>query len=101
MHLRWTEAAADLERIADYRFVQAPTRAPGLVRSIYEAPEALQAFPYRGRPGKKAGTCELVLSPRPWIEIYTVRDDAIDIGPRPARRAAMAVSSDERWRPGE
>ena len=42
MHLRWSEAAAaDLERIADYLFVHAPTRAPGLVRSIYEAPEAL------------------------------------------------------------
>ncbi len=37
MHLRWTEAAAaDLERIADYLFVHASDRAPGLVRSIHE-----------------------------------------------------------------
>ena len=80
MHLRWTEAAAaDLERIADHLFVHAPTRASGLVRSIYEAPDALRAFPHRGRPGKKAGTRELVLSPLPWIVIYTVHDDAIDI----------------------
>jgi len=80
MYLRWTEAAAaDLERIADYLFVHAPTRAPGLVRSIYEAPDALRSFPHRGRPGKKAGTRELILSPLPWTVIYAVRDDAIDI----------------------
>ena len=55
MRVRWTEAAAaDLGRIADYLFVHAPSRAPGLVRFIYEAP-------------------------LPWIVIYTVRDDAIDI----------------------
>ena len=80
MHLRWSEAAAaDLERIADYLFVHAPTRAPGLVRSIYEAPEALLSLPHRGRPGKKAGTRELLLSPLPWIVVYTVRDDVVHV----------------------
>jgi len=67
MHLRWTEAAwADLEQIADYLFVHAPTRAPGLVRSICEAPEALRSFPHRGRPGKKAGTRKAVSSDERW-----------------------------------
>jgi toxin ParE1/3/4 len=67
MHLGWTEAAAtDLERIADYLFSHVPERAPRLVRSIYEAPETLLSFPHRGRPGKKAGTRELVLSPLCW-----------------------------------
>ena len=80
MHLRRSEAAAAyLERIAAYLFVHAPTRAPGLVRSIYEAPEALLSFPHRGRPGKKAGTRELVLSPLPWIVVYTVRDDVVHV----------------------
>ena len=61
MQLRWTElAASDLERIAEHLFVHVPERAPGLVRSIYEAPEALLAFPHRGRPGKKSGTRELI-----------------------------------------
>ena len=74
MHLRWTEAAAtDLERIAGYLFSHAPDRAPRLIRSIYEAPETLLSFPHRGRPGKKAGTRELVLSPLLWIVVYTVR----------------------------
>ena len=80
MQLRWTEAAAaDLERIAAYLFTQAPERAPRLVRLIYDAPETLLSFPHRGRPGKKAGTRELVLSPLPWIVVYTVRDDVVHV----------------------
>ena len=78
MHLRWTEAAAaDLER---YLFSHAPDRAPRLVRSIYDAPETLLSFPHRGRPGKKVGTRELVLSPLPWVVVYTVRDDVVHVG---------------------
>ncbi len=80
MHLRWTEAAAsDLERIADYLFSHAPDRAPRLIRSIYEAPETLLSLPHRGRPGKKPGTRELVLSPLPWIVVYAVRDDVVHV----------------------
>ena len=57
MQLRWTwEAAADLERIADYLFQQVPERAAALVGAIYDAPALLLEFPNRGRPGKKAGT---------------------------------------------
>ena len=89
MHLRWTEAAAsDLERIADYLFSHAPGRAPRLIRSIYEAPETLLSFLHRGRPGKKAGTRELVLSPLPWIVVYTVRDDVVHVPERRDRDAA-------------
>ena len=80
MQLRWTEAAAaDLDRIADYLCAHAPDRAHRLVRSIYEAPETLLSFPHRGRPGKKAGTRELVLSPLPWIVVYAVRDDVVNV----------------------
>jgi plasmid stabilization system protein ParE len=39
MELRWTqEAAADLERIADYLFEHTPDHAERLVRALYEAP---------------------------------------------------------------
>jgi toxin ParE1/3/4 len=80
MRLRWTEAAAtNLERISDYLFNPAPARARRLIRSIYEAPETLLSFPHRGRPGKKAGTRELVLSPLPWIVVYAVRDDVVHV----------------------
>jgi toxin ParE1/3/4 len=66
MELRWTqEAAADLERIADYLFEHTPVHAERLVRALYEAPATLLMFPNRGRLGKKEGTRELVMSPLP------------------------------------
>jgi toxin ParE1/3/4 len=78
MELRWTqEAAADLERIADYLSVHAPERAERLVRALYEAPSSLLTFPNRGRSGKKEGTRELVMSPLPYIVIYRVREDTV------------------------
>jgi toxin ParE1/3/4 len=80
MQLRWTEEAAnDLEHIADYLFEHASERAAELVRSIFDAPAALLTFPFRGRPGRKEGTRELVLSPLPYIVVYAVRGDVIYI----------------------
>jgi toxin ParE1/3/4 len=80
MELRWTEeAATDLERITDYLFEHAPGRAADLVREVYDAPVMLLTFPYRGRPGKKAGTRELVLSPLPYIVINQIAGDVIHI----------------------
>jgi toxin ParE1/3/4 len=51
-----------------------PCRAP---RALYEAPAPLLMFPNRGRLGKKEGTRELVMSPLPYIVVYTVREDTI------------------------
>ena len=74
MELRWTrEAAADLERIADYLFEHAPEHAERLVLVLYEAPATLLTLPNRGRLGKKEGTRELVMSPLPYIVVYTMR----------------------------
>jgi toxin ParE1/3/4 len=80
MQLRWTEeAVTDLEHVADYLFEQAPHRAAEVVRSIFDAPASLLTFPHRGRPGKREGTRELVLSPLPYIVVYTVHGDTIYI----------------------
>lgn len=94
MHLRWTEAAAaDLERIADYLLSHAPDRAPRLLSSIYEAPEALLSFPHRGRPGKKAGTRELVLSPFPLDRGLHSSGRRRPRCSHPPRSATMAVNN--------
>lgn len=78
MQLRWTEEAADdLERIADYLLIHAPGRAPELIRAVYDAPSTLLTFPNRGRPGKREGTRELVLTPLPYIVVYKVLGDVI------------------------
>ena len=80
MELRWSEEAAnDLERITDYLFEKTPEHAPELIRAIYNAPSALLEFPRRGRPGKKDGTRELVLSPLPYIVVYRVWGDVIQL----------------------
>lgn len=78
MELRWTqEAAADLERIADYLFEHAPGHAKRLVSARYGATATLLTFPNRGRLVKKEGTRELVMSPLPYVVVYTVREDAV------------------------
>ena len=80
MQLRWSEDAADdLERITNYLFEETPQHAPALVRAIYKAPAALLSFPHRGRPGKKVGTREIVLSPLPYIVIYRIAGDVIHV----------------------
>ena len=80
MELRWSQDAADdLERITDYLFENAPERAPELIRAIYDSPAALLSFPRRGRPGNKEGTRELVLTSLPFIVIYRIKGDVIEI----------------------
>ena len=47
------------------------------MRALYEAPATLLTFANRGRLGKKEGTRELVMSPLPYIVVYTVRVDSV------------------------
>ena len=49
------------------------------MRSVFEAPASPLNFPRRGRPGRKDGTRELVLSPLPYVVVYAVRGDVIYI----------------------
>jgi toxin ParE1/3/4 len=78
MQVRWTsEAAQDLDNVAKYLFEQTPAHAPRLIREICKAPNELKMFPHRGRPGKKEGTRELVLSSLPYILVYQVRGDVL------------------------
>ena len=80
MELRWTEdAAADLEQIANYLLDHVPERAADIVEQIYNAPSGLLKFPQRGRPGKKEGTRELVLSPLPYIVVYQIGEEIIHV----------------------
>lgn len=74
-----TGALNDLERIANYLFDNAPERAPNLVRSINDAPVILLKFPQLGRQGKKNGTREFVHSSLPYVLVYRVTGDAIQI----------------------
>ena len=80
MELRWTEESADdLERIADHLFQHSPGRAADLLREIYSFCAGLAKFPYRGRPGRKGGTRELVLAPLPYVVVYRITGDTVEI----------------------
>ena len=78
MLVRWTAGAADdLERITDYLFDETPQHAARIIQSLYNAISALRMFPNRGRPGKKAGTRELVVRSLPYIVVYQVSRDVV------------------------
>ena len=81
MQIRWSpEAADDLQRIVEYIRQDNPKAARRVATEIYErAIAALETFPYSGRPGRVEGTRELPLPPLPFIVVYRVRNDAVEI----------------------
>ncbi|MGH2410335.1 MAG: type II toxin-antitoxin system RelE/ParE family toxin, partial [Chloroflexota bacterium] len=76
MRVRWTEPAADdLTGISDYIEARdSPAAARRVALALYEGIDALPYFPYRGRPGRKPGTRELIYPHVPYLAIYAVRD---------------------------
>ena len=81
MRIRWTEPAArDFTHVCDYTEEQnGPAAARRVALRIYEAVDQLVQFPHRGRPGRKPGTRELIFTGLPFLAIYRVRKDAIEI----------------------
>jgi toxin ParE1/3/4 len=47
--------------------------------SIYERLSALMEFPEQGRQGRKSGTRELIFTGLPYLAIYRIRGDAVEI----------------------
>ena len=80
MRVRWTvPAAEDLEGIKNYLVEHYPQFAEPTVRTIYQRILCLKTTPYRGRPGHRSGTRELPLTPLPYIVVYAVKSEAIQI----------------------
>lgn len=72
-------AVDDLEGISDYLYLHHPIFAGSTLQRLYDAAKSLKAFPYAGRAGRKSGTRELVLAPLPYLLIYAVDEDSIQI----------------------
>jgi len=69
---------ADLAAVRSYLDEQAGARiATRVVSSIREASLGLTQFPHRGRPGRVAGTRELVFGP--YVIAYQVQGDSLEI----------------------
>lgn len=81
MKLRWAEPALeDLEAIYAFIAKDNPKAAHRVLERIYDAVrENLPNAPSMGRPGRVAGTRELVISGLPFIVPYRVRDDSVQI----------------------
>ena len=80
MRIRWTApAATDLAGIKNYLQEHFPQFAEPTVRTIYERIHSLKTAPNRGRPGHRTGTRELSLTPLPYVVVYSVRTEAVEI----------------------
>ena len=80
MRVRWTtDAADDLEHITDRIAGDRPDAAIRTARTIYHSVAALRTFPYRGRAGRIGGTRELVFAPLPYIAVYRVQGEVVEV----------------------
>ncbi|HEX2663162.1 MAG TPA: type II toxin-antitoxin system RelE/ParE family toxin [Candidatus Acidoferrum sp.] len=94
MQIRWSPAAAeDLSRIFEYIRPDNPPAAERVIRTIYESAGSLESFPYRGRVGRVDGTRELILASLPFVIVYRVLEDAVEV--------AAVIHSAQRWPPGK
>jgi len=80
MRIRWTvPAAEDLEGIKNYLAKRYPNFVEPTVRTIYQRIGSLKTAPNRGRPGHRSGTRELPLTGLPYIVVYSVKAEAVEI----------------------
>ena len=80
MRIRWTgPAAGDLASIKNYLEQRYPNFAEPTVRTIYRRIRSLKSSPNRGRPGHCIGTRELALTPLPYVVVYAVKAEAVEI----------------------
>jgi addiction module RelE/StbE family toxin len=80
MRIRWTPAAAaDLQSISDYLKERYPHYRQPTMRKLYETIRSLKQWPRRGRPGSEEGTREILLPPLPYVAVYRVTEQAIEV----------------------
>jgi len=78
VRVRWLRAAlADLDSAATYIADDNPEAARRFVVRVLAGIDQLTKHPAMGRPGRVAGTRELILPP--YVIPYRVRDNAIEI----------------------
>jgi toxin ParE1/3/4 len=81
MEVRWSlPAAEDLERICERIERDNPEAARRVARAIYDGCGRLRDFPRLGRGSDRmAGRRELVFPPLPYIVVYQVTEQAVEI----------------------
>lgn len=80
MRLRWfSEAISDLIDVQAYIVKDSPEVARTVAHRIKKSAELLKIHPFLGRTGRVEGTREIVIPGLPYIIIYRVQHDAIEI----------------------
>ena len=80
MRVRWVTAALkNLNAEAEYIAQDSHAAATRTVQSIRAAVKRLEQFPAIGRPGRVAGTRELVVSGTPYIIPYRIRQGYVEV----------------------
>ncbi|HZB38575.1 MAG TPA: type II toxin-antitoxin system RelE/ParE family toxin [Beijerinckiaceae bacterium] len=92
MRVIWTpRAAARLSAINDHIAEDSPQAAARVAAEIVRRASDLADFPFQGRPGRLPNTRELVVAGTPYIVIYRVGRERIDI--------LRVVHGAQRWPP--
>jgi toxin ParE1/3/4 len=80
MRIRWTPAAAaDLQSINDYLKEHHPHYREATVRKVYAAILSLKEWSHLGRVGREEGTRELLFPPLPYIAVYRVKEESVEV----------------------
>lgn len=80
VRVRWTRPAVQqLAAIGSYIAERNPKVAERVEARLREAVELLSRFPAASRPGRFAGTRELVVSGTPYVIPYRVESGSVDI----------------------
>jgi toxin ParE1/3/4 len=80
MRIRWTPAAAaDLEHISNYLEGRHRRYRQATIRKLYASIRSLKESPHRGRPGREDGTRELLFPPTPYMAVYRVKEQSVEI----------------------
>jgi toxin ParE1/3/4 len=78
--VRWTTPAADdLYDIVRHIQRDNPDAAVDVAESLYDGCGNLRKFPHLGRKGRIEGTRELVFSSLPYIVVYRIQDQIVEI----------------------
>ncbi len=94
MQLRWSERADnDLAAIVEYIARDDPTAAIDVGDAIERQLKRLKDFPMMGRLGRIRGTRELVIAGLPYIVVYRVLKEEVEI--------ARVLHGAQRWPPAD
>ena len=80
MRIRWTPPAAqDMQGISDYLKERHPQYRLPTMRKLYGKIQSLKQTPHIGRPGRIEGTREILFTPLPYIAVYRVEGEIVEI----------------------